>query len=108
MREEEFASYFVDWREPWELADAETTASRLADAGFEEIQTSVEWSPVVFPDDRAFSTFITNVICRPHLAYLPNSMRDLFIARVTALAAKDEPPFELDYRRLNMQVRKPR
>jgi len=50
MRDAQFAPYFAKWSEPWEFADAETTAQRLANAGFEDIHTSIEQSPVVFPD----------------------------------------------------------
>ena len=107
--ETDFASYFDRWREPWEFADAETTRRRLSDAGFEDIRTTVESSPVVFPNADAFSAFVTNVVCRPFLSYLPDgSLRERFIARVTAQAARDDPPFELDYWRLNMDAQKPR
>jgi trans-aconitate methyltransferase len=105
--EPEFAPYFETWRRPWEYADADTTRRRLEEAGFEEITTSVESSPVVFPDAASFSAFVANVICRPHLAYLPDAtLRDRFIARVTAQAAGDDPPFELDYWRLNMDAKR--
>jgi trans-aconitate 2-methyltransferase len=104
----EFASHFQSWREPWEFADAETTARRLADAGFESIQTSVEWSPAHFSSAADFSTFITNVICRPYLAHVRDpSLRDQLISRLTTLAAADNPPFELDYWRLNIEAHKP-
>jgi trans-aconitate 2-methyltransferase len=107
-REPAFAPHFSSWRGPWEFAGAETTAARLAGAGFEDIHTSVEWSPVVFSAAEDFSAFITNVICRPYLAYLNEpSLRDRLIARITELAAQDSPPFELDYWRLNIDARKP-
>jgi trans-aconitate 2-methyltransferase len=109
MRDAQFAPYFTKWSDPWEFADAETTARRLADAGFEDIQTSIEQSPVVFPEVETFRAFITNVICRPHLAQLPDvARRDAFISRLGALASNDTPPFELDYWRLNISARRPR
>jgi trans-aconitate 2-methyltransferase len=107
MADSRFASYFTNWSEPWEFADAETTARRLTAAGFEDVQTYIEQSPVVFPDAEAFRTFITNVICRPHLACLPDvAPRDAFIDELTDLAGTDDPPFELDYWRLNMEARR--
>ena len=108
IRQAAFAPYFVKWSDPWKFADAETTARRLADAGFEDIYTSVEQSPVVFPDAETFRTFVTNVICRPHLAYLPDAAKDAFIDHLTQLAANDEPRFELDYWRLNLSARRAR
>jgi len=106
--EPEFMRYFESWRDPWEFADAGTTAARLAEAGFEDIVTSVEWSPVVFAAADDFAAFITNVICRPYLAYLPDQqLRDRLIARITEQAAEDTPAFELDYWRLNIEARRP-
>jgi trans-aconitate 2-methyltransferase len=107
MADPGFARYFTAWSDPWEFADATTTAGRLADAGFEDVQTSIEESPVVFPDAESFRAFITNVICRPHLAYLPDaSTTDAFLDRLTQLAAADDPPFLLDYWRLNINARR--
>jgi trans-aconitate 2-methyltransferase len=108
MREPQFAPYFTSWQEPWEFSDAGTTARRLEEAGFEDVHTHLFPAPLVQPDANAYQTFITTVICRPHLAYLPEpSLQDVFIERLTALAAADDPPFELDYWRLNLDARKP-
>jgi len=108
MRDPRFAPHFASWQEPWEFADAATTARRLQDAGFEDIRTAVIPSPVVQPDADAFKAFITTVICRPHLAHLEEQpLRDAFIDRLTAQAAADDPPFELDYWRLNLDARRP-
>jgi trans-aconitate methyltransferase len=107
MADSRFAGYFTTWSEPWEFADAATTARRLTAAGFADVETSVEQAPVVFPDAETFRAFITNVICRPHLACLPDApAREAFIALLTDLAAGDNPPFELDYWRLNMDARR--
>jgi trans-aconitate 2-methyltransferase len=108
MAEPRWARFFEGWSDPWEFADAETTARRLADAGFDDIHTTVEASPVVFPDADSFSTFITNVICRPHLACLPDgTLKDEFITAMTREASADDPRFELDYWRLNISARRP-
>jgi trans-aconitate 2-methyltransferase len=106
--ETEFASSFASWQEPWEFANADITAARLTDAGFEQIHTSIESTPVVFSTAEEFAAFVGNVICRPYLACLAEpSLRDRLIARITALAAEDTPAFELDYWRLNIAARKP-
>ena len=108
MRTPAFAPSFAAWREPWEFADAETTRLRLIDAGFVDVQTSVEANPVLQPNASAYAEFVTNVICRPFMACLPDkAQRDAFIAALTAAAATDDPPFELDYWRLNISARKP-
>jgi hypothetical protein len=75
-----------------------------------DIVTSIESAPVVQPDAEAFGTYLTNIICRHHLSYLPSpDLRQQFVDRLTALAAMDPVPFELDYWRLNIDaVRPPR
>jgi trans-aconitate 2-methyltransferase len=104
----EFEVYFRSWRSPWEFADAATTARRLAKAGFTDIVTSLEASPVVQPDAPTYREFVTNVICRHHCACLPNEeLRTRFMDVITEQAANDSPPFELDYWRLNLDARKP-
>jgi trans-aconitate 2-methyltransferase len=108
MADPAFAPAFGSWRDPWEFADAETTARRLEAAGFTEIRTSLQPTPVIQPDAEAFSAFITNVICRPYLPYLSDdALRQDFVARLTTAAAADDPPFELDYVRLNIEARRP-
>ena len=108
MREPAFAPHFARWIDPWEFADADTTARRLRKAGFEKIETSVVPSPVRQPNAPAYREFVEHVICRPHLSHLPTrELKDRFLDRLTDAAAKDKPAFELDYWRLNLDARKP-
>lgn len=108
MREAEFAPHFTQWMNPWEFADADTTARRLRAAGFSDIATKTYESPVHQPDAAAYREFVEHVICRPHLSYLPTQpLRDHFLDRLTAQAADDTRPFELDYWRLDIGARKP-
>ena len=103
-----FAPYFTAWQDPWEFADTTTTTQRLEEAGFEEIRTSLVPAPIVQPDALAFQTFITTVICRPHLAHLPDSaLQEAFVRDLTEQASTDNPAFELDYWRLNIEARRP-
>jgi trans-aconitate 2-methyltransferase len=108
MHDPAFAPHFTRWANPWEFADAAVTTRRLQQAGFEQIETSVVASPVYQPDAPAYREFVEHVICRPHLSHLPTAeLRDRFLDRLTDAAAKDTPPFELDYWRLNLDARKP-
>ena len=104
----EFRDYFTRWQDPWNYAGPEATAARLTAAGFVDVSTNLESSPVRFGDAASFAEFITTVICRPHAACLTDERaRDAFIGSLTRDAAADNPPFELDYWRLNMRARKP-
>jgi len=103
-----FATYFTDWPGPWEFADAEVTAARLGAAGFVDIETSLEETPTTLATEADYREFVTTVIYHPHLERLPSaSLKQAFIDRVTGLSAADDPPFTLDYWRLNMAARKP-
>jgi trans-aconitate methyltransferase len=104
----EFRDRSVGWSHPWEFASAELTARRLHDAGFIDVETSIEAAPTSFPDAGAFCEFTRSVVLRAHLDVLPDATsRDEFMERITALAAVDDPPFILDYWRLNLSAARP-
>ena len=104
-----FSKFLGQYKEPWEFADAETTATRLRHAGFEQIDTSTEPAATTFDSAEKFSEFIRNVVFHRHLELIPDpSLRDEFIADLTRQAAKDDPPLTLDYWRLNLAGRAPR
>jgi trans-aconitate methyltransferase len=108
MRAEPFGRHFVDWPGPWEFADDVTTARRLRAAGFVDVDTSLEEAPTTLASEDDYREFVTTVIYHPHLERLPTAaLKRAFIDRVTELSARDDPPFTLDYWRLNMSARKP-
>ncbi len=47
------------------------------------------------------------MIYHPHLARLPEALRPRFVDEVAGLAAGEDPPFLLDYWRLNMEATRP-
>ena len=103
-----FAPFFTNWPGPWEFADAATTADRLRAAGFVDIDTSLEEAPTTLASKDDYREFVSTVIYHPHLERLPSAaLKQAFIDRVTGLSANDDPPFTLDYWRLNMAARKP-
>lgn len=96
--------YFADWPGPWEFADDVTTRRRLESAGFVEIETWLESSPVSFGTAEAYRTYLKTVVLGAHLARLDDAtLRDRFLDELTVRAAKSDPPFTLDYWRLNLQ-----
>jgi trans-aconitate methyltransferase len=108
MNEAPFAHYFQGWGPVWEYADAETTAARLHGAGFVDVSASLEPAPTTLADEASYREFVTTVIFHPHLARLPEGeLRRAFLDRVTARAARTDPPFTLDYWRLNLEGRRP-
>jgi trans-aconitate 2-methyltransferase len=99
-----YTKYFAGYQFPWEYSDAETAAARLRGAGFEQIETSLEEAPTTFPSASEFQQFVESVILRNHLPRIPDeAVRQQFLVELTRQSATDDPPFLLDYWRLNLQ-----
>lgn len=95
------------YRHSWTYADPATTARRLKAAGFLEIETGLELAPTRFENETQFVEFASKVILHRLLEHFPEEeMRRGFMQEVAALAAQDDPPYELDYVRLNLRARK--
>jgi trans-aconitate 2-methyltransferase len=104
MTSPQFTEHFGDWPGPWEFADDITTANRLQEAGFVEIDTWLYEAPTPMADADAYRSFLTNVIMGEHLTRLPQEKRAPFIDALTEGAASEDPPFVFDYWRLNMRA----
>ena len=102
-----YAHYFIDWEPPGNYADVETTRRRMQAAGFVDINVWLEAAPTPFKDAAEYQDFVTTVCLRQHLSRLPSVERPGFLREVTLLAAADDPPFTLDYWRLNIDARRP-
>lgn len=102
-----FAFYFDGWTAPWYYADVEATTRRLQAAGFVDINVWLEDAPTTFGGADDFRDFVATVCVRPHLDQLPPAEGRLFLAELTMAAAEDSPAFTLDYRRLNIDARRP-
>ena len=104
-----FSRYFAGFHEPWLYQDAGGAAESLRRAGFLDIETSVESAPTLLESAEQYSEFVRNIIMRRHLENLPTEdLRNTFIDELTAQAANDDPPFLLDYWRLNLRAHAPR
>lgn len=108
LQSDRYAALVGDWTGPWEFADAATTAQRLRAAGFTDVATDVIHAPVTMPDADAYREFLTTVVLGTHLQRIPDeTLRREFIASLVDQGARDEPPYELDYWRLNLQGQRP-
>ena len=105
IAEPEFAAHFASWTDPWEFASAETTCERLQRAGFVDVNTSVEPAPTVLDDAAAYRAFLRTVIMLPFLARLPDpAQQEHMLDEMCTQAEHDDPPFSLDYWRLNLSA----
>jgi trans-aconitate 2-methyltransferase len=99
--------FFAAWRSPWEYASPETTARRLRRAGFAEISTGLEPAPVLLAGAEEYREYLANVIFHRHLERINDpALRRRFLDELTRQSAEDDPPFVLDYWRLNLSGRK--
>jgi trans-aconitate 2-methyltransferase len=99
-----YREHFGGWRDPWNFADAATTAARLRNAGFADVNTWLEEAPVDLSTAERYGDFVSCVCIRHHLERLPGALRAPFTQELTALAAADPHPFRLDYWRLNIEA----
>ena len=103
-----YDQFFAGWSDPWEFADAATTAERLRTAGFIDVETSLEPAPTVLPGADDYCAFVRTAIFRLHLDRLPDEqLRATFLDTLTAQAVHDDPPYSLDYWRLNLRGTRP-
>jgi hypothetical protein len=105
----QFAAYYPDFCEPWLFQDAESAAGTLRRAGFVfvNVETSIEPALTVLENAEQYAEFVRSIILRQHLENIPTEVeRAQFMAKLTERAAHDDPPFSLDYWRLNLRGRK--
>jgi trans-aconitate 2-methyltransferase len=103
-----YERYFGGFREPWTFNDAETAAATMRRAGFIEVETSLEAAPTILEDLLQYSEFVRTAILRQHLRLLPDEESGTaFVAALAGQAATDDPPFSLDYWRLNLSAKIP-
>jgi ubiquinone/menaquinone biosynthesis C-methylase UbiE len=107
MTSDPYQPYFGDWPGPWEFADAETTRQRLEAAGFTDISTGLVARLVVVDTAAEYRDYLEHVVFGAHLDRLPEELRPGFLDALAAPAPNDDPPFSMDYCRLNISARRP-
>ena len=107
MREPRFARWFEGWVDPWVFLDPDPAAELLRAAGFAEVRTWLEEEPTPFADPAVFRLFIERVVLRHHVARLPDERtRAEYLDGLVEQSARDDPPYLLDYWRLNLSARR--
>jgi len=108
LRQEPFAPHVGAWDGPWHFAGAPDTVARLGSAGFAHPFAEVVHAPVVLDGAAAYREFLATVVFGTHLQRLPSAeLRDAFLDEMVRLGATDDPPWLLDYWRLNLQGQRP-
>jgi hypothetical protein len=105
MGEARFAPFYQEWADPWEFQDDATAERRMKDAGFATAKAWLEVRPTTLPSAPFFRDFVSGIVLRPHLSRLPKQgLRDAFMDEIVRLAGTDDPPYTLDYVRLNLEA----
>lgn len=100
-----FRSHFQPWQEPWLFASAADTEARLRRVGFRHVNCWLEETPTQFPSVDRYRAFLESVVMRPYLSHLSTpELRARFLDALVERAATDDPPFVLDYWRLNISA----
>jgi trans-aconitate 2-methyltransferase len=103
-----FAAYLAGFPSPWVYHSAQEAADLLKEVGFRKTQTNLEPALTVFENAESFSEFVRTVIVRLHLEQIPDrTQRTEFVDELTRQASTDDPPFALDYWRLNLGGTRP-
>jgi trans-aconitate 2-methyltransferase len=101
VAQERFVEHFGDFKGIWNFASDDETAERLQRAGFEDVSCWLEQKSVTPEEPLAF---LRTVTLGPHLAQLPQELRQPF---AEAVADRMGEPLKLDYVRLNIEARRP-
>jgi trans-aconitate 2-methyltransferase len=105
----EFSPWLRQFPEPWFYADADGARSFLHSAGFVEIETSVEPASFAVASAMEFQDYLRTFVLHRHLERVPDEeLREKFVQELAAASSHDDPPWILDYWRLNLRARKPR
>jgi trans-aconitate 2-methyltransferase len=104
----EFSKWLASFPEPWFFSDGEGAASRLRAVGFQDIHTNTEPAPFSVSNSQEFQSYLRTFVLHRHLELLPSELlRQRFPQQLAELCSHDNPPWTLDYWRLNLRARKP-
>jgi trans-aconitate 2-methyltransferase len=96
------------WHNPWHFATPEQTTQRLRQAGFVDVSAWLEPAPTTFVNEPEFTQFVQSVVLREHLEAIPDPTDQAsFLTEIAGLASSDNPPYTIDYWRLNLEGRRP-
>jgi trans-aconitate 2-methyltransferase len=106
-QKDEFSQWLGNFQEPWFFSDAEEAASNLHAAGFENVETGLERADFNASNADEFQQCLRTFVLHRHLEIIPiESLRSSLLQQLTEASARDNPPWSLDYWRLNLRALK--
>jgi len=108
LRQDPFAERVGPWDGPWTFAGPQDTVARLGSAGFMHPTAELVHAPVVMDDEAAYREFLATVVLGTHLERIRDeALQATFLDAMVAGGRHDDPPWSLDYWRLNLQGQRP-
>ncbi len=102
-----FSPFLASFPSPWLFQNATDAADTLRRAGFVEVETVLEPALIVMENRGHYMEFLKTVIVRTYLDRLPTPELQIeYVSQLADQAAADDPPFVLDYCRLNLAAKK--
>lgn len=104
----EYRDFFAGWRRSTHYESPETFERNMRAAGFNEIRTWLEPAPARFETADEFKDYLGTVTLREHTERITDpTLRRRFLDQLALKASQDDPPFVMDYWRMNLSARKP-
>jgi trans-aconitate 2-methyltransferase len=107
MTSAKYVRFFENWSAPQYYAGTDETSERLRNAGFINVETWSEAAAFALPDANTFKEYVAKVTLHRHLARISDpESKEEFLSELARQASGDDPPFHMDYWRLNIKAKK--
>ena len=107
MHSEQFKEHFANWKQSWYFPKPDETERLLQKVGFKEIQLDLSSQVISFSGRQNFAIFVSTVIMKPFLGYLPDAPRkDKFIDAFLNEFEGHGWSWSLEFIRLTISARK--
>lgn len=109
-RTSRFAARFLGWSDPWVFLAPTEAERHLRAAGFATVRAWLEPEPTPFASREDYRVFVESVVLGAWMARLTGAPGEAaaFLDTLCDAAAKDDPPYNLAYVRLNIEAAMPR
>ncbi len=103
----EYREFFAGWKRTTHYETAETFERNMRAAGFSSAKIWLEEVPARLADAEEFKQYLATVTLREHTDRITDPvLRHRFLDQLALRASQDDPPYVMDYWRLNMSARK--
>lgn len=103
----EYREFFAGWRRTTHYETPETFEDNMCRAGFVDVKIWLEAAPARLADASEFKDYLATVTLREHTDRITDPvLRQRFVDQLALKASQDDPPFVMDYWRLNMSARR--